>query len=476
MKKLWKLLVVCSVLLAFSIAPAFGAKDDAPKPGPDEGTGNKVLEAATPNLSFPVIMTDIIQMFYQQTWVDEDGEYNTDGVYDEGEKWILLLDETTGLPIPIVVDEVIDDTYAGSYAGNDEEEYCYYTLGEDGCAVDINSWGEDENGDEIIIEGEDGVVDDADLTCEPMEEWLLSMTPWRDQPVYIDAATDAMWDPNLIWDVAYIDGTDLGGENSWQADWYWTGDMDGDSMSIDPVWGDNDADSTTWDPFDPSLNADSIIYIDFIDWGNPLENTVAPIVGQRFPVEVALYEKFADVIGPALEVEDTTMTAYKMACLEYPSSKLEIFGTSVNPDPDTGDETFGSAFATVLTNRFYAEVWNPDGSITKIPIEPGIGPSGKMNFASAGGGWIPYMAGWHRIWLHFNDPQISLSGAEVNNDEHYIMSTGCKVQDLNKNKQELVGIVGDSTYIDVQVMKPNGGKKTTTTDATVVKTSGKKKK
>ena len=45
-----------------------------------------------------------------------------------------------------------------------------------------------------------------------------------------------------------------------------------------------------------------------------------------------------------------------------------------------------SYFATVLTNKFTAEVWNPDGTITALNLGPGIGPSGKMNFASGGGG------------------------------------------------------------------------------------------
>ena len=104
-------------------------------------------------------------------------------------------------------------------------------------------------------------------------------------------------------------------------------------------------------------------------------------------------------------------------------------------------------------------MWNPDGTITSITLGPGIGPSGKMNFASGNGGWIPTMPGWHRIWLHVNDPLIDFSGAIVNNDEHYITSTGCMVQELNPNKLALVGITGDSTYIDVLVEKPSGGKK-----------------
>jgi len=66
------------------------------------------------------------------------------------------------------------------------------------------------------------------------------------------------------------------------------------------------------------------------------------------------------------------------------------------------------------------------------------------------------MRGWHRGWLHTNDPLIDLVEAVVNNDEHYVMSIRCKVQDLNPNKAELVGIVGDARYIDVYVERPNG--------------------
>jgi hypothetical protein len=377
------------------IAASGTPNPEPPKPGPEDDTGNKDEFAATPNLSFPIIATDILQMFYQQTWVDSDG----DGVVDESE-WVIDYDlnddgvnEMTE-PTPIEVTEVINVQYGGSYPGNEDAFFSYYTLGEDGCATDING---------------DGIVDDLDLTSESMLTWLQSMQPWYDQPV---TTTDT--DPNLIWNADYVDAA-----NSWQADWLWTGTLDNPE----------------------------VITIDFIDWGNPLENTVYPIVGMRFPVEVALYAKL-----------ETPMTAYKMGCLEYPSSKEEIFGTSVKPSPDAGSFTYDSYFATVLTNKFFCEVWNPNGTITKIPVEPGIGPSGKMNFASAGGGWIPTVAGWHRIWLHLNDPLISLSGAIVNNDEHYIMSTGCMVQGLNKNKQALVGIIGDSTFIDVLVKLPNGGK------------------
>ena len=56
-------------------------------------------------------------------------------------------------PTPIEVMEVIDVQYPGSYPGNDDAEHCSYTLGEDGCATDMN-------GPEGIP---DGVIDDLDL-------------------------------------------------------------------------------------------------------------------------------------------------------------------------------------------------------------------------------------------------------------------------------------------------------------------------
>ena len=169
MKKLSKFLVVLLVLFLLPFAGSAKKKDPL---------------RVTPNLSFPLIATDIIQLCYQQTWVDADGE----GEVDDSE-WVLDYDlDDDGVnemtePTPIDVEEVIDDQYNGSYPGNEEAEFCSYTLGEDGCATDIS-------GPDGVT---DGVVDDYDLTCEPMLGWLQSMQPWYDQPV---TTTDT--DPNLI--------------------------------------------------------------------------------------------------------------------------------------------------------------------------------------------------------------------------------------------------------------------------------------
>jgi len=337
--------------------------------------------------------------------------------------------------VPIPVTENITDDYLDDFPGNEVFYHQTYVV-VDGVTVDYDTqvW-EDTDGDDVLELEEwmvtAGIPDgEPDLTAPiDMTEWFLANPPWYDQPVLMDSTINAdeypdlddALNPNNIWNVDYLDGTEIGGENSWQADW--------------------------------RLETENKLYIDFIDWGNPLENTVYPIVGQRFPVEMALYEKVASTLE-----DDTwgeTMTAYQVNCIEYPSTRDEVFGTS---ELNTGSFTKEIAFATVLTNKFFAEVWDPKGGITQIPIEPGMGPSGKLNFASAGGGWTPEMPGWHRIWMHFNDPLITLEGAIVNNDEHYIMSSGYMAEPLSKNKEELVGIVGDSTFVDVYVQEPSGKK------------------
>lgn len=450
MNSIWKIILPIIALLVFQIHAHAKKPADDPVPNPNP---SKNEFSAVPNLSFPMIATDIIDIFYQKVWVDENG----DGVCEENEFELGydsdgdgVIDNTIGEgdPVPILVVESITDPYTGEYPGNEGFFYQIYDdLYEDGMTVDLLTQYWEDSTDVLTVEdwtsldGSDGKPDLTDPI--DMVVWFESMKPWYDQPVSMDGAltetvntldgltTDndvfSALNPNNIWNTTYLDGSELGGENSWQAEW--------------------------------RVETENVIYIDFIDWGNPLENTVYPIVGQRFPVEMAIYEKVAsNVLGDAW---GTPMLAFKMGCIEYPSTRDEVFGTSgLGEDDENGVPSFTKdvAFATVVTNKFFAEVWNPNGTITPISIEPGIGPSGKINFASASGGWIPTMTGWHRIWIHFEDPLIDLSYAIVNNDEHYIMSSGFMAEPLNKNKEELVGVVGNSTFIDVNVLNPSGKK------------------
>ena len=79
MKKRYLVLAVIAILLVFPAAGSAKKKDEY---------------RATPNLSFPLIATDVIQLFYRQTWVDSD----LDGVVDESE-WVLLLSGSAMLSI-----------------------------------------------------------------------------------------------------------------------------------------------------------------------------------------------------------------------------------------------------------------------------------------------------------------------------------------------------------------------------------------
>jgi hypothetical protein len=109
MKKRYLVLAVIAVLLVFPAAGSAKKKDEF---------------RATPNLSFPLIATDIIQLFYLQTWVDSDG----DGIVDDSE-WVLDYDlDDDGVnemtePTPIEVTEVINEQYSGSYPGNEDAEH-----------------------------------------------------------------------------------------------------------------------------------------------------------------------------------------------------------------------------------------------------------------------------------------------------------------------------------------------------------------
>lgn len=376
--------------------------------------------AATPNLSFPLIMTDTVQKFYQQIFVDDgDGVVEPSdwelGYDSTGDGFVDTTDATLGVLVPIAVEEVISDIYTGTYPGS--APVCTYTVDPvTGEAVDINT----ENADgTVTLDVPDGIINDADLTCVTD---LSTLKPWYPQP-RVTSSTN----PNDIWNTLYVSDY----RNSWQADWT--------NLAL--------------------AEAPEVVDIAFIDWGNPLEN-ISPTVGQRFPVEVTLHAKVADWTDGVDEADgdlgETSMTGYRMGCLEYGSSKDELFGTS---DMNTDSFTYESAFATVLTPNFRAEVQPPTGPAYTITLEPGIGPSGKMNFASAGGGWIPTMPGTHRITFYVEDPLITFEGALVNNDEHYVMTTGAMAQTLSTNKEGLSWVQGDVTWIDVDVVAPSGGGK-----------------
>ena len=407
MKRKYTLMIM---FLALSLITATPLSVNAAK----KTTIAQLLTAPHNNLSTPAIITDDVAMFYNQVWINTDADTVLDG------NELFIYKDADGLPIPIEVTETLGDVHDNSYEGQ-LDLYQTYVI-ENDLTVDYDTQyflDADGDGDEItewtVIAG---VPDEKpDLTYPiTMEVYLNLNGPWSPhasvfdvtQPplaydgTNLDEAIDSLND-NHVWNTDYVDTYD----NAWQADWARTNEL---------------------------------VTIDFIDWGNPMENTY-PQVGYRFPIELYLYTKLTE-----------PMTAYTMACLEYPSSADEVYGTN--------GVTFESYYATVLTNKFRAEAINLTyGGVTPINLEPAIGPSGKMNFASAGGGWIPTKAGTYRIFFYVDDPLISFEGAEINNDEHYIFSLGLWAEGLSQNKEGLSYVVNgaDYTWIDVVVVEPNGG-------------------
>lgn len=409
MKRQLVFLTALSLLLLF-LAPALPAQRGAPpdwappppqeppqtppEPDPPEKPGRPdESDVATPNLSFPSIHTDIIELFYLKECID----LNNDGVCQEDE-WILYLDGN-GDPVPIPVPEVIQEAYEGTYPEIDDMFHGEYVLDpETGCPLDLNQ------------------DDEPDVTLTPQLDYLLANVPWYPQPKTI-VDPDCIGDPNAIWDASCVEAA-----NSWQADWTML-----ESDYLEPL-----------------------VYVDFVDWADVLEAIPEWEMGIRVPLSVTLYEKTGDAYEDGGWGE--TMAAYNTALLEYQGGPDELFGVSTLDGP-AGDYTSETYFATVLTNKYFAEVCPPVGPCERTKLVPTMNPNGMVNIKAAGFGFIPEMEGIYRVWIHFNDPLISLSGAVVNDVTNYVLSTGCMADEMDWLKALKTGIVGDSTFVDINVVE-----------------------
>lgn len=329
-----------------------------------QGEG-KAPKAAPYNLSFPLIVTGVIDMLYRAPTAPETGL----PVVDDPKT-----PENEAEPVAIILKEAVANPHSGEYINEDHHRWW------DGFCI-------------LQPEDDPDTADVDESLSLPMKAWLAANGPWYPQAGAPDAKTG------------------LPAGNVWQADWVKTDE--------------------------------GVHHVDFIDWGDPLEGA-NPAAGRPCPVEVALYERL-----------DATMTAYNTACLAYPQSADEIFGIS---KLGGASFTYESQFATLLTPKLSAEVWCPDGSIVGIPLEPTIGPSGRAGYASAPDGWVPKMAGEHRIWVHVSDPRVVLLGATVNDRDNVNMTAGTICEEPSRNELARSGIAGTSAFIDVLVVNPGGRK------------------
>ena len=427
-----KVLLVLSLVLVLALTvplgTAFGkgtpAKGD-PKVNPDPG---QVPEALAPNLSFPVLFTTPVAV---ATPLLVDGSVDALLPYQ-----MFFQMEQAYVQVPIYAEDGV--TIIG---WEDGTELAFTTSGNP-----VLIFSTDENGDYILTP-----IAEADYnfsvtytgTYPTMENFTKTVYESCTEVQATDPATGGLLydpitgEPIMVWECVTTD---------WiykdylleYAPWYvQTTDAEYNKKGIN-IW---QAEYKLWEPDPEVLPCENVVDIDFIDWGNPMENT-NPMVGYRFPVEIALYEKFD---------EDTLMKAYKAACLEYNSSRDEFFGVK--------NETWDSYYATVLTSQFEAWVIGPGGVRTDIILEPAIGPSGKMNFASAGGGWMPTVPGWHTFYLRILDPNISLKNAIINDDDSYCMKCGVMCKELPKWKLEKTGIYYNDTWLTLYVEPNTSGRK-----------------
>ena len=195
--------------------------------------------------------------------------------------------------------------------------------------------------------------------------------------------------------------------------------------------------------------------VSYIDWGDAIE-AVNPKMGRPYRLELVLYE---DV---------SSMLAYKMAELAYPSSKDETQGTN-----------------TLTYNSIYASVASPSGEIVVQRFE-GVDPTtltwdgskwvgaeapvpisfqvennvgGKLIFGASMKGWKPTELGAHRITFYLANSSVILSNAYIANytvdelgNQTYPMPVA-----VGETNTPFVDAVNNLTYVDVIVTTGGGG-------------------
>lgn len=162
--------------------------------------------------------------------------------------------------------------------------------------------------------------------------------------------------------------------------------------------------------------------INWIDWGDAIE-AVDPKVRRPYRLELVLYvNDLATYLGEGI----TTMEAFPMAELEYPSSKDEQQGTN-SPTAGTYQSSVASVASTkgeIVVQRYECDpselTWDGTkwaGALPPVPIafsvENNVG--GKLIFGASLKGWKPTVAGEYRITFYMPSSTVNLGTASVGN-------------------------------------------------------------
>lgn len=196
--------------------------------------------------------------------------------------------------------------------------------------------------------------------------------------------------------------------------------------------------------------------INWIDWGDAIE-AVNPKLRRPYRLELSI---FVDNLSES-------MTAYKMAELEYPSSKDELQGTNTN--------TYESTVASVASPKgklvvqriegvdpdlltWNGSLWESDGAaLPAVPItfavENNVG--GKLIFGASLKGWKPTQLGDYRITFYLPGSIVNLSMADIGN-YNGDGATFTHVE-TGETNTPYVDAVNNLSYVDVTVEEGGGG-------------------
>lgn len=217
-------------------------------------------------------------------------------------------------------------------------------------------------------------------------------------------------------------------------------------------WYPQKTDGNYWQADYASLGSN---VVSFVDWGDNIES-MNPVLNRPFRLEVVL---FAAV---------SSMTAYNMALLEYPSSLNELQGTNTT--------TYLSNWATVATNsaklviqKFPSDapvglIWNVNGyweglgTPNNISFAMELNIAGKLIYGASEGGWKPSELGNYRITFYTPRNMVDLSHAIIDNYANYITPSTIAVSSVSEGAGfPIVDANNNLTYVDVKVVTSGGG-------------------
>jgi hypothetical protein len=192
--------------------------------------------------------------------------------------------------------------------------------------------------------------------------------------------------------------------------------------------------------------------VTFIDWGDAMES-VDPKIRRPYRVEFGVYVELP-----------TTMSAYTMALLAFPSSKDETQGTN-GTRYDCGYATIASPLGKCVIQKYdpgATLTWNAtlgqwDGAYgpeTGFGFAQELNVGGKYIFGASTGGWKPTELGEYRITFYFDQGSaVNLTGAQPGD-----YNSGAPIiPKIGERNTAVVDGTNNLTYMDVTVVPGGGG-------------------